>query len=100
MQIFTTTRNKKDAEKIADVLVKNKLAACVQILGPIESIYKWKGKIEKSKEWLCLIKTKSEKYKKIEKTIKSLHSYEVPEIIALPIEKGNVKYFKWVDEQL
>ncbi|MFH1968200.1 MAG: divalent-cation tolerance protein CutA [bacterium] len=96
IQIFTTTENKKEAEKIADVLVKEGLATCVQIMGPIESTYIWKGKTKKSKEWLCLIKTKTSRYGKVEEAIKSIHSYKVPEIIATPIIAGSVEYLKWL----
>jgi periplasmic divalent cation tolerance protein len=99
-QIFTTTGSKKEAEKIADVLVKTGLSACVQILGPVNSVYEWKGKIKNGKEWLCIIKSISSKFGEIEKKIKSVHSYELPEIIALPIEKGNAKYLKWLQGQL
>jgi len=91
---------RKEAEKIADVLVKEKLAACAQVLGPTQSIYKWKGKMQNQKEWLCLIKTSSGKYKKIEGKIKSLHSYEVPEIIVFEIKNGNKEYLNWISKQL
>ncbi|MGA2417780.1 MAG: divalent-cation tolerance protein CutA [Candidatus Staskawiczbacteria bacterium] len=100
VQIFTTTASKKEAEKIADVLVKKGLAACVQIAGPVQSIYKWKGKIQKEKEWLCIIKSISNKFEEIEEKIKSLHSYKLPEIIALPIEKGSAEYLEWIYENI
>lgn len=99
IQVFTTTSAKKDAEMIAKELVKNKLAACVQIT-TISSIYRWKGKIERSKEYLCIIKSKGGLYKKIEKTIKKIHPYEVPEIISFDISSGNKKYFSWIDKSI
>ncbi len=99
IQIATTTSNKEEANKIANTLVEKKLAACVQILGSIESIYKWKGKIEKANEFLCLIKSKAIKEKEIIFMIKSLHSYEIPEIIVTPIIGGNEDYLKWIDEE-
>lgn len=97
IQISTTTAKASDAKSIADHLVKNKLAACVQIIGPIESIYRWKGKIERSKEWLCLIKAKAGSFEKIERAIKKLHPYEVPEIVAAPIVHGSAEYLKWLN---
>jgi periplasmic divalent cation tolerance protein len=100
IQIITTTSSKEEANKIANTLIEKKIAACVQILGPIESIYKWKGKIEKANEFLCLIKTKADKEKEIVFTIKSLHSYEIPEIIVMPIIGGNEDYLNWIEKEI
>jgi periplasmic divalent cation tolerance protein len=98
IQVTTTTETKEEAEKIARHLVETKLAACVQITGPITSIYRWKGKVENTQEWLCLIKTKDDLYNKVEAAIKSHHSYETPEIIAVPIVKGSKEYLIWLDD--
>ena len=98
IQISTTTETKEEAQKIAQYLVKQKLAACVQITGPIESTYRWKGKVETAREYLCLIKTREVLFSKVEAAIKKLHSYETPEIIAMPIVKGSKEYFKWLDD--
>jgi len=100
IQITTTTETKEQAENIAQHLVETKLAACVQILGPITSIYRWKGKVENAQEWLCLIKTRDNLYAKVEAAIKSVHSYETPEIIAVPIIKGSKEYLHWIDDEL
>lgn len=100
IQITTTTETKEQAENIAQHLVEAKLAACVQIVGPITSIYRWKGKVENAPEWLCLIKTKDELFNKVETAIKNLHHYETTEIIAVPIIKGSKKYLKWIDDEL
>ena len=100
LQITTTTESKEEAEIIAQHLVGKKLAACVQILGPITSTYRWKGKVETAEEWLCLIKTREGLYKELEKAIMSLHSYETPEIIALPIADGSPDYLKWLENEL
>lgn len=81
-------------------MIKKELAACAQVFGPVQSVYKWKGKIKREKEWLCIIKSVSNKFKDIEKIIKSLHSYELPEIIALSIKKGNKEYLKWINRQI
>jgi periplasmic divalent cation tolerance protein len=99
IQVFTALPTKTATEKIAKILVQEKLAACVQILGPIESIYKWKGKLEKSKEWLCIIKAAENNFNKIEEKIKSVHSYEIPEIIAVPIIYGNRAYLEWMEKR-
>ena len=98
IQISTTTATKEEAQKIARHLVEQKLAACAQITGPIESTYRWKGKVETAEEWLCLIKTKENLFDQIEAAIKKLHSYETPEIIAVPIVKGSREYLKWLDD--
>jgi periplasmic divalent cation tolerance protein len=98
LQIMTTTDTKEMAKKIAETLVEKKLAACVQISGPITSTYEWKGNIENEEEWYCVIKTRKRLYQKVEESIKTLHSYDVPEIIALPIVEGNQAYLDWIDE--
>lgn len=98
IQISTTTETKEHAEKIAQHLVEAKLAACVQIAGPITSIYRWKGKVETANEWLCLIKTREELFEKVEAAIKKMHSYETPEIIAVPIVKGSKEYLLWLGD--
>ena len=99
IQISTTTETKEEAQKIALYLVEQKLAACVQIGGPIESTYRWKGKVENAQEWLCLIKTRENLFDKVEAAIKKLHSYETPEIIAVPILEGSKEYLNWIDNE-
>ncbi len=99
IQISTTTETKEQAQKIARYLVEQKLAACVQISGPIESTYRWKGKVETASEYLCLIKTRTSLFKKVEAAIKKLHPYETPEIIATPIVKGSREYLNWLDDE-
>ena len=98
IQITTTTDNRDLAVKIAGSLVEQKIAACAQVSGPITSIYEWKGKIENSQEWYCVIKTRKDLYPRVEERIKKLHSYEVPEIIAVPIVAGNPAYLEWIDD--
>ncbi|MDI6722731.1 MAG: divalent-cation tolerance protein CutA [Candidatus Aenigmarchaeota archaeon] len=99
IQISTTTETKEQAQKIAKYLVAQKLVACVQISGPIESTYRWKGKVETAQEWLCLIKTRASLFGKVEAVIKKLHPYETPEIIAVPIIKGSKEYLNWLDKE-
>lgn len=99
LQVTTTTETKEAAEKIARNLVAKRLAACVQVLGPITSTYRWKGNVETAAEWLCLIKTKEILYPELEKAIIGLHPYETPEIIATPIVQGSSDYLNWMEEE-
>lgn len=100
IQVMTTTETKEQAQAIARHLVKEKLAACVQITDAIESTYHWKDKVECSQEYLCLVKTREDLFPKVEAAIKKMHSYETPEIIAIPIERGSKEYLKWLDDAL
>jgi periplasmic divalent cation tolerance protein len=96
IQVSTTTSPKIDADRIARVLLEKKLAACVQVIGPMTSTYWWKGSIEVAKEWLCLIKTESSLYRRVERTIRDVHTYKTPEIVAVPIVAGSKDYMKWL----
>ncbi|MCK9196383.1 MAG: divalent-cation tolerance protein CutA [Syntrophales bacterium] len=96
LQIITTTETKAEAERLARVLIEGGLAACAQIVGPITSTYSWKGRIETAEEWQCLIKTRADLFGQVERSIKSVHSYETPEIIALPIRMGSREYLDWM----
>lgn len=98
--IFVTSANKEEAEKIASGLIQEKLAACVNIIENVRSIFWWQGKADNACEVLLVIKTRRQLMNKLMKKVKSLHSYEVPEIIALPIISGDKKYLKWIDESL
>lgn len=100
IQVITTTETKEQAMAIARHLVEEKLAACVQICGPMESIYRWKGKIEMAPEFLCLVKTREDLFPQVEAAIKKLHSYETPEIIAVPIIRGSAEYLTWLNDEL
>jgi len=100
IQVMTTTETREQAQTIARYLVEEKLAACVQITDVVESTYRWKGNVECSREYLCLIKTREDLFPKIEAAIKKLHSYETPEIIAVPIVKGSKEYLKWLEDTL
>ena len=98
--IFITAKDTKEAEKISQALVSKKLIACANIVRDIHSFFWWKGKVERAKEVLLILKTKRSLFKKIEKTVKSLHSYDVPEIIALPIIEGSKNYLRWMNASL
>ena len=100
IQVSTTTGSKEDALKIARKIIQERLAACVQVEGPIESIYRWEEKIQEDEEWLVTVKTRRDKYESLEQTIKEIHPYDVPEIIGMPLTEGLRKYFEWMDEEL
>jgi periplasmic divalent cation tolerance protein len=94
--VLTTVANADEGERLANLIVESELAACVQILPPIISIYRWEGKLEKSSEILLLIKTTRAAYPALEKLIKEKHSYQTPEIISLPVETGLKVYLDWL----
>jgi len=98
--ILVTVSNKKEARAIASGLIKQRLAACVNILDKIESFFCWDSKLTRAKEFLLIIKSRKEKLPKIIKLVKSLHSYTVPEIISLPITGGLASYLRWIDDSL
>lgn len=97
--IYTTCKNKKEASKIGEILVKERLAACINYF-TIESIYFWQGKLQKNKETALLIKTTKRKFKAVEKKIKKVHSYEIPSIVGLPLSQGSKGYFNWLRKQI
>jgi periplasmic divalent cation tolerance protein len=80
--------------------VEERLAACVNQIGPIQSVYRWEGKLEQSEEQLLIIKTRKELFPALEKRVRELHSYSVPEIVALPIIDGSPDYLRWLEEQV
>ncbi len=96
IMVITTTDSKEKAREIANSLVKGKLAACVQIINGVESTYMWQGKVETSKEYLLFIKTQNSLYERVENLIKSIHNYELPEIVAVPVKLGSKEYLTWV----
>lgn len=98
IQITTTVADRADAERIAASLVAKQLAACVQVHGPIESTFRWKGQIESTQEWTCVIKTRRDQYATVESAIRELHSYDEPEIIAVPIIAASEGYLAWIDD--
>jgi periplasmic divalent cation tolerance protein len=100
IQIFTTTEKKDDAEVISREIVEKRLAACAQVVGPIISTYWWKEEIERTEEWLCIMKSRRDLFSELEVAIKSIHPYEVPEIVAVPIVSGSHSYLKWLDQEV
>jgi periplasmic divalent cation tolerance protein len=97
--ILVTASSEEEAKKIAQSLVEKRLAACVNIIKDVQSVFRWKGKISDEKELLLIIKTRKKLYKNVEEEIKTLHAYEVPEIIALPIISGSKDYLYWIDSE-
>lgn len=100
LQVFIAVPDKRTASRITRVLLKERLAACIQLIGPITSWYHWQGKLERSREWLCIAKTKTQHYRELEQRVQGIHPYEVPEIIALPISAGWRKYLDWLETEL
>jgi len=98
--VFMTTANKREAKKIAQNLLNRRLIACANIYGPVESHFLWQNKIEKTKEFLVLMKSNQKLFTKLSKTIKEMHSYEVPEILAIPIVEGFQPYLEWLGSSL
>ncbi len=98
--ILSTVSNADEARTIARALVEKQLAACVNIVGPIESIYRWKGEIEEAQEFLLLIKTIADNVSRLREELVRLHSYEVPECISLGIESGLPAYLDWISESV
>jgi len=96
--VLVTCGSEEEAAKIANSLVEERLAACVNMISPVRSIYRWEGKIWDEKEWMLIIKTQKKRFEELEKKVKSLHSYSVPEIIALPVVEGFASYLKWLEE--
>lgn len=98
--ILVTAKDKKEATKIARGLLEARLIACANIIGGIQSIFTWQGKIDNAKEAVLILKTKKTLFKKISIKIKSLHSYQTPEIIALPILDGSKNYLDWINSSV
>lgn len=99
-QITTTTDSREEAENISRLLVEQRLAACVQIVGPVQSTYRWKGEVERVEEWQLIIKTREALFERVEEFIRTNHSYDVPEILMVPITGVGGDYLEWLDENL
>ena len=98
--IISTAGSRDEASRIAKVLVEESLAACVNLAGPIDSVYRWHGKIENAQEFLMLIKTTSAKSAKTIARLRELHSYQLPEAIEIDIEGGSTEYLRWIRESV
>ena len=96
LQVITTVPTRAHARRISRELVRARLAACVQVLGPIQSTYWWQGSIEQSSEWLCLVKTTRTRYNCLVRRLGELHPYDTPEILALSVAAGSRRYLRWL----
>jgi periplasmic divalent cation tolerance protein len=98
--VLSTAGSEDEARKIAHHLVENQIAACVNIVPGIESIYRWQSKVESAHEWLLLIKTTADRFLAVSDAIRELHSYDLPECIAVAIEDGTEAYLQWIGESV
>ena len=96
IQVVTTTASRAAAQRIARAVVDRRLAACAQIVGPMRSTYRWQGKVETAREWLCLMKTTQTRCRELVAAVEAIHPYDTPEIIALPIVAGSRRYLGWL----
>lgn len=98
--VLTTAGSVDEAERIATTLVEAELAACVNIVSPVTSVYRWKGSVQKEQEWLLFIKTTASAFENVSKKIRELHSYDLPECIQIAIEAGSTEYLNWIAENV
>jgi periplasmic divalent cation tolerance protein len=98
--VFVTTPSSEEANRIAEAIVAQRLAACVNIVSAIQSIYRWEGKITRDHEALMIIKTTDERYTELERSVKELHSYTTPEVVALKVERGSTQYLRWLRDSV
>jgi periplasmic divalent cation tolerance protein len=98
--VLCSMGNAEEAEYLARELVERRLAACVNVLPPVTSIYRWKGDVERSQETLLVIKTTAERFEALRETIVSQHAYDVPEVIALPVTAGHAPYLAWLEDSV
>jgi periplasmic divalent cation tolerance protein len=98
-QVSVACANEAEADRIAGNLVEQRLAACVQVVGPVRSTYRWQGVVETATEWLCLAKTRLVIVDDVIATVRAIHSYDTPEIVATPIVAGDADYLAWIDDE-
>jgi periplasmic divalent cation tolerance protein len=98
--VLVTTASKHEAEEIVQHLLGDKLIACANIIGPVTSFFHWSGKVERAEEYLALMKTRKDLFQRLSEVVKTMHSYEVPEIIAVPVVEGSKDYLDWLESCL
>ncbi len=96
--VFTSTGSREEAQRLARALVDAREAACVNIVGPVESVYRWKGAVETAAEWLLVIKTTATAVERVQATLRRLHCYELPEYLEIAVEGGSAEYLAWIGE--
>ncbi len=99
-QVLTTTASREEAAQVADALLSRRLAACVQVTGPVESRFWWQGSLESASEWMCLAKTTEDRVEEVVATIRQAHSYDTPEVTATRIVAGNPAYLRWIADEV
>jgi periplasmic divalent cation tolerance protein len=99
IQVLITIDREEKARDLQRLLVERRAAACVQVMGPIDSTYWWAGEVEDAQEWICLAKTQAERYDMLESLVKENHPYDVPEILAIPVLTGNKEYLDWINTE-
>ena len=100
IQVTTSAGSEEEADAIARRAIERRLAACAQVVGPVSATYWWRDAIETASEWLCVMKTERALYDDLEAAIRAAHSYETPEIIAMPVEAGSAEYLAWLSGEL
>ena len=96
--VLVTAGSAEEGSRLGEALVGERLAACVNVVGPIRSIYRWEGAVERAEEWLLIVKARAADVPLLDARIRALHSYEVPEVLALPVYGGGAAYLAWLDE--
>lgn len=99
IEVHTTIDSPEAAKKIAEAIVSKRLAACVQVSGPITSTYWWQGQMEHAQEWLCTAKTRKDLYIELEQAIREVHTYDEPEILAQDVVEGSTGYLNWIEQE-
>lgn len=97
--VFTACGTEAEAKSLARLLVERRLAACVSVVAPVQSIYRWENKIQESSEWLLMIKSRQDRFLALSAAIREAHSYEVPEILQVPVADGSAAYLAWLDAE-
>jgi periplasmic divalent cation tolerance protein len=98
--VLTTVGSREEGQKMARALVERQLAACVNVVGPMDSVYRWKGAVETAVEWLLVIKTAAGQFERLRAAIQELHTYELPECVEIAIEAGSEEYLRWIGENV
>ncbi|HWE53137.1 MAG TPA: divalent-cation tolerance protein CutA [Bryobacteraceae bacterium] len=98
--VFSTCGSEIEAERLARLLVEERLAACVNIVAPVRSFYRWKGVVENANEWMLIIKTSRDLFERLRLSLESAHSYELPEVLAVPVIEGSPNYMSWLQSEL
>jgi len=97
--VFTTCGSEEEARKLAAALIEKCVAACVSITAPVTSVYRWKGSVEEAREWMLIIKSRRQRFEELREVLESTHSYELPEVLAIPVAEGSPRYLAWLEDE-